>query len=73
MKANQKQKDICNTLIRTICWWRDSNDITSPTHLCDIEDCQRADFDGFMSDDDVEFFNDEMTKLYWAIRKYQNE
>ena len=70
MKATIAQKEICNTLIRTICWWRDSNDITSPTHLNDIEDCQRADLESIVSDDDLEFINKQMEKLYWTVRKY---
>lgn len=54
MKATDTQKNVCNVLIRTIYWRRDSNDITSPTHLSDIVDCLRADFKGQLSEHETQ-------------------
>lgn len=37
MKTNRIQKHICDFIIEQIQWWRDSNDIDSPTHSSDLE------------------------------------
>lgn len=37
MKTNRVQKHICDFIIEQMDWWRDSNDIDSPTHLSDLE------------------------------------
>ena len=68
MKVTDTQKDVCNVLIRTICWWRDSNDITSPTHLSDIEDCLRADFKGQLSEHETEILIEKISGLYLFIK-----
>lgn len=39
MKPTEKQKKIINFLIDQLKCWRDSNDIDSPTHNSDMEDC----------------------------------
>jgi hypothetical protein len=38
MKANDKQKAICDLIISQANFWKSTNDITSPTHYCDIEE-----------------------------------
>ena len=38
MKTNRVQQHICDFIIEQIEWWRDSNDINSPTHFSDLED-----------------------------------
>lgn len=72
MKATDIQKDVCNSLIRTICWWRDSNDITSPTHLVDVEECLRADFESELSEHEIEVIIEKMEDLYWFVRHLMN-
>ena len=37
MKTNRVQQHICDFIIEQVEWWRDSNDIDSPTHLSDLE------------------------------------
>lgn len=37
MKTNRIQQHICDFIIEQIQWWRDSNDIDSPTHSSDLE------------------------------------
>lgn len=36
MKSNDKQKEICDLIIEQANFWKNSNDINSPTHGCDI-------------------------------------
>lgn len=38
MKTNRIQKHICDFIIGQVEWWRDSNDIDSPTQFSDLED-----------------------------------
>lgn len=38
MKTNRVQQHICDFIIGQVDWWRDSNDIDSPTHLSELED-----------------------------------
>lgn len=38
MKTNRVQKHICDFIIGQVDWWRDSNDIDSPTHLSELEE-----------------------------------
>ena len=42
MKTNRVQKHICDFIIEQVEWWRDSNDIDSPTHFSDLEDSLNA-------------------------------
>lgn len=37
MKTNRLQQHICDFIIEQVEWWRDSNDINSPTHFSDLE------------------------------------
>lgn len=37
MKTNRVQQHICDFIIEQVQWWRDSNDINSPTHYSDLE------------------------------------
>lgn len=39
MKPTEKQKKIINFLIDQLKCWRDTNDINSPTHNSDMEEC----------------------------------
>ena len=38
MKANKQQKEICELIKSQASFWINSNDIDSPTHLCDIDE-----------------------------------
>ena len=67
-KPTDTQKDVCNYLIKEICWWRDSNDIDSPTHLSDMEDCMKADLDGICSDHEIELLTSALRNLYHHVR-----
>lgn len=38
MKSSDKQKEICDLIIEQANFWKNSNDINSPTHGCDIHE-----------------------------------
>ena len=38
MKPNKQQKEICELIKSQASFWINSNDIDSPTHLCDIDE-----------------------------------
>ena len=38
MKPNKQQKEICELIKSQASFWMNSNDIDSPTHLCDIDE-----------------------------------
>lgn len=38
MKPNEQQKKICGLIKSQASFWMNSNDIDSPTHLCDIDE-----------------------------------
>ena len=67
-KPTKTQKEVCEALIREISWWRDSNDINSPTHLVDMEDCLKADLDGMCSDSEIELLTTELRELFCAVK-----
>lgn len=70
MKANKIQQYLCEVILIQQSFWRNSNDITSPTHLTDIEEeCYTQLYD-LISDEDREEFQEKLKDLYWFIRKF---
>ena len=53
MKANKIQQYICDVIHSQVDFWKHSNDITSPTHLVDIEEECNAQFINLMEDEDI--------------------
>ena len=70
MKANKIQQYICDVIHSQADFWKHSNDITSPTHLTDIEEECYAQLDNLISDEDSEEFLDKLMDLYLFIRKF---
>ena len=54
-------------------FWKHSNDITSPTHVVDIDEECFAQLSMLLSDRDMEEFEDKLKDLYWFIRKFDEE
>lgn len=73
MKASNLQRLICDTLIDTIRYWKDSNDISSPTASSDIDDCQTATLLDEIEDSDLNLLNNYMHNVYNIVRKYDQE
>ena len=70
MKANKIQQCLCNVIHNEQDFWKHSNDITSPTHLTDIEEECYAQLGDLMQDDEREEFQEKLKDLYWFIRKF---
>ncbi len=73
MKTNLTQEQICDSIIESAQWWKSSNDITSPTHLNDLEDCLFAELEGTITDEDRDELYEKISELYWFIRKYDKK
>ena len=70
MKANKIQKLICEVVHSQLNYWSRSNDITSPTHIVDIEEECFAQLSDVITDEarnELEFL---LTNLYSFIRKF---
>ena len=70
MKANKIQQYLCDIIHSQQDFWKHSNDITSPTHLCDIEEECFTQLCNLISDDDREELVEKLQDLYWFIRKF---
>lgn len=70
MKANLTQKRLCEVIGNQQSFWVHTNDITSPTHLNDIEEECFSILDNLISDEDKKEFEDKLKDLYWFIRKF---
>lgn len=75
MKTNRVQQHICDFVIEQIQWWRDSNDIDSPTHLSDLE--SRLDDivedEGWITEPQAKSINAWMTNLLVEIRQIKED
>lgn len=73
MKPNRLQKEICDVIKCEASFWQNSNDITSPTHLCDIdiEVNQLCIFS--ISEEDSNELKSLLENLYWLIRKFDTK
>ena len=66
MKPTDIQKKICDLIIEQAHFWKVTNDITSPTHLCDIEESVNNTDE--LSDSDKETLIKGITDLYFEVR-----
>lgn len=73
MKANKIQQYLCDVINNQQDFWKHSNDITSPTHLTDIDEECFAQLCNLIDDEDREEFQDKLKELYWFIRKFDSE
>lgn len=70
METNRIQKHICNFILDQVTWWRDSNDIDSPTHTCDLE-CRIDDIvedEGWLDEDTAHSLEEHLRGLLSEIR-----
>lgn len=70
MKANKVQNYLCDIILSQQSFWRNSNDITSPTHLTDIEEECFAQLSELIQNSDRKEFENKLKDLYWFIRKF---
>lgn len=70
MKANDKQKEICDLIINQVNFWKESNDINSPTHHCDNNESVRN--IDWLSEEDVEDLTNFLDNLLNYIKYKKN-
>ncbi len=73
MKANKIQQYICDVIHSQADFWKHSNDITSPTHLVDIEEECFAQLGNLINDDEGDELIHKLKELYWYIRKFDDK
>ena len=73
MKANKIQQYICDVIHSQADFWKHSNDITSPTHLVDIEEECYAQLGNLINDDEGDELIHILKELYWYIRKFDDK
>lgn len=75
MKTNRLQRHICDFIIEQVEWWRDSNDINSPTHFSDLESRLNdiVEDEGWISDLQAYELDVYLTNLLVAIRNLKEE
>ena len=65
MKPSKQQKEICEMIKSQASFWMSSNDIDSPTHLCDIdEEVARLELNEDM-ESDLSF---ALKELYYIVK-----
>lgn len=73
MKATKIQQYICDVIHSQADFWKHSNDITSPTHLTDIEEECYAQLGNLINDDEGDELIHKLKELYWYIRKFDDK
>lgn len=73
MKANKIQQYICDVIHSQAGFWKHSNDITSPTHLVDIEEECYAQLGNLINDEEEDELIFKLKELYWYIRKFDDK
>lgn len=75
MKTNRIQQHICDFIIEQVEWWRDSNDINSPTHLSDLESRLNdiVEDEGWINEFKAQELNVWLTNLLVALRSLKEE
>jgi len=67
MKPSSKQLKVIEFLEQQLKFWKNTNDITSPTHIGDISEFSRANLDDVFSEDEIEDVDILTTELYINI------
>jgi len=67
MKPSSKQLKVIEFLEQQLKFWKNTNDINSPTHVGDISEFSRANLDDVLSEDEIEDVDTLTTELYINI------
>lgn len=70
MKPSEKQQVIIQTLESEINYWKNTNDINSPTHIVDIRECILAALSDIVSEEDIDCIEENLIHLLKIVRKY---
>lgn len=69
MKPTEEQKETIDVIISIIKTWKSTNDINSPTHVCDIEEFTYADLADIVDDSIIFEIQDQLSDLWRSIIK----
>jgi hypothetical protein len=69
MKSNKKQILVCEEIISQASFWISTNDISSPTHSCDISEMMRNHvvFND-LTDEEASELETKLNDLYYFVR-----
>ena len=70
MKPTELQKKICEHIITEAKYWRDTNDIDSPTHAVDLHDCLLTELGDDLNDYQLNELELALYELLNVIRSY---
>jgi hypothetical protein len=71
MKPSSKQLKVIEFLEQQLKFWKNTNDITSPTHIGDISEFSRADLYDVFSEDEIKDVDILTTELYLSIMEIE--
>jgi len=71
MKPTAKQLKVIEFLEQQLKFWKNTNDIGSPTHVGDISEFSRANLYDMFSEDEIEDVDILTTELYINILEIQ--
>ena len=64
MKPTKTQKAVIDAVIDQLNFWRSTNDIDSPTHYCDMDECYKASLEDCLSEKEIEELTSETCNLF---------
>ena len=68
MKPTKTQKTAIGAVIDQLQFWRDTNDINSPTHYSDMDECYQSALDDCLSEKEIEELKAETCNLFQFIK-----
>ena len=71
MKPTDLQKKTIDTLLSIIKTWKSTNDITSPTHICDVREFLNADLMDDIDEKTMSDLEENLIDLWWFVRRIE--
>lgn len=68
MKPTKIQINVINAVIDQLNFWKSTNDINSPTHYCDMDECYKASLEDYLSEKEIEELTTETCNLFQFIK-----
>ena len=74
MKPTEKQKEVAKVIKDQGSFWMSTNDINSPTHHCDIEECcsnLHKEVGGVLNTSEEELLTEKLSELYLFVKRLE--
>lgn len=68
MKPTKTQKAVIDAVIDQLNFWKSTNDIESPTHYCDMDECYMSSLEDSLSEEEIEELKSETCNLFQFIK-----